>query len=124
MEKELTFASNSNESGTLDIFINVHGSDWYYAVTAVMGFATACFIGLSLTKPRSQRIFHYITASITMIATIAYYSMGSNLGWAAIAVEFPRSDPGVTGTYREIFYARYIDWYGGTFCPLDGTKCF
>ena len=36
--------------------------------------------------------------------------MGSNLGWAAIPVEFPRSDPKVAGLVRQMFYARYIDW--------------
>lgn len=38
--------------------------------------------------------------------------MGSNLGWASIDVEFFRP-PGseVYGPDREIFYARYIDWF-------------
>jgi bacteriorhodopsin len=66
--------------------------------------ATFAFVGLAATKPRQQRIFHYITASITMVAAIAYFSMASNLGWTGIAVEFVRSDPKVSGLYREIFY--------------------
>lgn len=37
--------------------------------------------------------------------------MGSNLGWAAIPVEFPRSDPEVAGLVRQMFYVRYIDWF-------------
>ena len=68
--------------------------------------ATFAFIGLAATKPRQQRIFHYITASITMVAAIAYFSMASNLGWTGIAVEFVRSDPKVAGLYREIFYGK------------------
>ena len=75
-----------------------------------MTVSTFAFIGLSFTKPRSHRVFHYITASITMVAAIAYFTMGSNLGFTPIAVEFPRSNPRVSGTYREIFYVRYIDW--------------
>ncbi|KAJ8606072.1 hypothetical protein MRB53_041227 [Persea americana] len=43
--------------------ITTHGSDWYWAVTAVMGAATFIFIGLSVTKPRTERLFHYITAA-------------------------------------------------------------
>ena len=73
--------------------------------------STAAFIGLAFTKPQSQRIFHYITAAITMIASIAYFSMGSNLGWTGIQVEFLRSDPKVAGNVRQIFYVRYIDWF-------------
>lgn len=72
--------------------------------------ATFAFVGLSLTKKREDRIFHYITAAITMVASIAYFSMASNIGWTPITVEFPRSDPIVRGKAREIFYVRYIDW--------------
>ena len=75
-----------------------------------MTVATFAFIGLSFTKPRTHRTFHYITALITMVAAIAYFSMGSNLGFTPIAVEFARSNRRVSGTYREIFYVRYIDW--------------
>ncbi len=76
-----------------------------------MGAATATFMGLSFTKSRPQRLFHYITAGITLIATIAYFCMGSNLGWTAIQVEFERSSPKVHGNMRQIFYVRYIDWF-------------
>ena len=83
----------------------------YFAVTAIMGAATFVFMGLSFMKPRSQRLFHYITAAITLIAAIAYFCMGSNLGWTAIQVEFERSSPKVAGNMRQIFYVRYIDWF-------------
>jgi len=95
---------------TTDNHITVRGSDWYFAVTAIMAVSSLAFMGLSFTKPREQRIFHYITAAITLVATIAYFSMGSNLGWTAIEVEYVRSDPRVGGIMRQIFYVRYIDW--------------
>lgn len=60
-------------------------------------------------KPRTDRIFFYITAGFTGTATIAYFTMGSNLGWVPIDVEFLRSNPIVHGPNREIFYVRYID---------------
>ena len=72
--------------------------------------STIAFLGLSFTKPRTHRIFHYITSLVTMVAAIAYFSMGSNLGFTPIAVEFSRSNSRVHGTYRSIFYVRYIDW--------------
>ena len=112
---------------TTDNHITRRGSDWvspftmapvftahiwqYFAVTAIMMASTIAFMGLSFTKSRTQRLFHYITAGITLIAAIAYFCMGSNLGWTAIQVEFPRSDPKVAGLMRQIFYVRYIDWF-------------
>jgi bacteriorhodopsin len=94
-----------------DINITTHGSDWYWAVCAIMIVSTFAFVGLGMMKPRSHRVFHYITASITMVAAIAYFSMASNLGFTPIAVQYQRFDnPRVSGVYREIFYVRYIDW--------------
>ena len=72
--------------------------------------STFAFFGLSFGKPRTHRIFHYITGSITMVAAIAYFTMGSNLGFTPVEVEFMRSNPRVHGTYRSMFYVRYIDW--------------
>ncbi|KAF7958573.1 hypothetical protein EAE96_002113 [Botrytis aclada] len=93
-----------------DINITTRGSDVYWAITAAMAFATIIFMALSFRVPRSKRVFHYITAAITMTASIAYFTMASNLGYASIIQEFQRSNPKVSGVYREIFYVRYIDW--------------
>jgi bacteriorhodopsin len=71
---------------------------------------TTAFLIMGHMKPRQDRVFHYITAAITMVASIAYFSMASNLGFTPIRVEFQRSNPVVSGVYREIFYVRYIDW--------------
>ena len=76
-----------------------------------MFVATLVFAGLSFTKPRPHRVFHYITAAITMVAAIAYFTMGADLGETGIKPEFIRSNPKVAGQLREIFYVRYIDWY-------------
>jgi len=91
------------------IAITSHGSDFYFAICAVMGITTLGIIAASAMKPRTDRIFFYITAAVTGTATIAYFTMGSNLGWTPITVEFPRANPLVHGPNREIFYARYID---------------
>ena len=56
-----------------------------------MTVATFVFAGLAQTKPRQQRIFHYITAGVTMVAAIAYFTMASNLGFVPIQVEFFRN---------------------------------
>ncbi|KAL8714145.1 MAG: hypothetical protein Q9220_001873 [cf. Caloplaca sp. 1 TL-2023] len=79
-----------------------------------MTVSTFVIIGLSFSKPRQHRLFHYITAAITMVAAIAYFTMGADLGQTPIPVEYVRSNSKVSGTAdnqnREIFYVRYIDW--------------
>ena len=79
-------------------------------VCAVMAVSTFAFMGLSFTVPRSHRLFHYITSAITLVACIAYFTMGADLGETGIRVEYMRTNPKVSGTLREIFYVRYIDW--------------
>ena len=75
-----------------------------------MVVSTIAFIGLSFTRPRTHRLFHYITAAITMVASIAYFTMGADLGETGIRPQFIRGNPRVSGVLREIFYVRYIDW--------------
>jgi bacteriorhodopsin len=82
--------------------ITTHGSDVYWAVTAVMAASTIVFLGLSFTVPRRNRLFHYITAAITLVASIAYFTMASNLGYTGILAEYTRGRVGQD--YREIFY--------------------
>ncbi|KAK9426090.1 putative Family A G protein-coupled receptor-like protein [Seiridium unicorne] len=104
---------NSVVEPQANLAITTHGSDWYFAVCAVMGVSTLVFMGLALRKPQSHRLFHYITAGITAIACIAYFSMGSGLGQVPIQAEFvrPNSSKVFAAGTREIFYARYIDWF-------------
>jgi bacteriorhodopsin len=69
------------------------------------------FIGLGMRKERRDRVFHYITAAVVFVAAIAYFTMGSNLGFTPIAVEYHRNNPVVRGNYRSIYYVRYVDWF-------------
>lgn len=102
---------NTQNGKTVQIAITYQGSDFYYAICAVMGFVALAIVAASATKPRTDRIFFYITAGVNMTACIAYFTMGSNLGWTPIDVEFLRTSPKVAGVNREIFYVRYIDWF-------------
>lgn len=76
-----------------------------------MGFTGIVIIGLSLTKRRTDRLFFYLCATVNVTASIAYYSMGSNLGMTPIEVEFQRGSARVRGNAREVFWVRYVDWY-------------
>lgn len=102
---------NTAQGIAADIAITVRGSNWYWAVCALMTVATLVFYGMSFTRPRSHRLFHYIIASITLISAISYFTKASNLGWTAVPVQFVRSNPKVAGFLRQIFYVRYIDWF-------------
>jgi len=99
---------NYGIGGVPTLAITNHGSDWYFTVCAVMTVSTLGFLGMSFSRHRTQRLFHYITATITLVAAIAYFSMGAGLGQTPIVAEF-------TGRWgagtREIFYVRYIDWF-------------
>lgn len=95
---------------TADISSTVRGSDVYFAISAIMGTTAIVILVLSAMKPRTDRIFFYISAALNATACIAYFTMGSNLGFAPIGVEFMRSNPKVAGMYRQVFYTRYIDW--------------
>ena len=92
------------------IAITTHGSDFYFAICAAMGVAGFAFLGLAFRKNRRDRVFHYITAAVVFVACIAYFTMGSNLGFTPIPVEYQRSNPVVRGVNRSIYYVRYIDW--------------
>jgi len=94
-----------------DEHITEHGSDWYYTVCAVMGVSALAMAFMARGVLRANRIFYYINIAIVATACIAYYTMGSDLGYTAVNVEFQRSDPSVSGTNRQVFYARYIDWF-------------
>lgn len=107
----LLLNGNTINGRTADIAITRRGSDWYFTVCAVMTVSGFAFMALAMRRPRKDRIFHYITSAVVFVAAIAYFAMGSNLGFAPVRVEFNRSAPRVRGTFREIFYVRYIDWF-------------
>ncbi|KAK8103642.1 bacteriorhodopsin [Apiospora kogelbergensis] len=83
-------AVNSVVGQHANLEITTHGSDWYFAVCAIMGFSTLAFMGMAFTKPQSHRLFNYLTAAITATACISYFCMGSNLGQVPIQAEFVR----------------------------------
>ncbi|KAK1809358.1 hypothetical protein LTR12_016272 [Friedmanniomyces endolithicus] len=103
--------TNTQNNKTVQIAITTWGSDFYYSIMSVMGTTAIGILAASAMKPRSDRVFFYMSAALCFVACIAYFAMGSNLGWTPIDVEWVRGTNGVRGANREIFYARYIDWY-------------
>lgn len=105
----LNVNTNTQNNKTVQIAITRWGSDFYFAIMSIMGATAIGILCASALKPRSDRVFFYMSAALCFTACVAYFSMGSNLGWVPIDVEWVR-DGRVAGTNREIFYARYIDW--------------
>lgn len=75
-----------------------------------MGMTAFGILLAARMKPRTDRVFFYLTSGLCWIACIAYFAMGSNLGWTPIDVEWLRSESIVRGVNRQVFYARYVDW--------------
>jgi len=87
------------------IHITNHGSDWLWAVFAVMLLSMLGMFAWSYTRPRGTRFFHNIALIILLVSTISYFAMASDLGATPIQTEFR-----ARGT-RQIWYVRYIQWF-------------
>jgi hypothetical protein len=87
-----------------------------------MGATALAILIASSRKKRPDRVFFYLTSGLCWIACIAYFTMGSNLGWTPINVEWLRSESIVRGVNRQVFYARYIDWYVSFFPSPPSDK--
>ncbi|KAM7195898.1 hypothetical protein V8F20_007263, partial [Naviculisporaceae sp. PSN 640] len=116
-------STNSGVFRHANLEITSHGSDWLFAVCAIMGASSLIFLIQGLvTQPLNKRYIHYLLAGATFISCISYFTMASNLGQVPIIAEWRRgwfntnnnnffpAGTTVTGT-REIFYVRYIDWF-------------
>ncbi|KAJ3523776.1 hypothetical protein NM688_g8669 [Phlebia brevispora] len=100
-----------NEATTINppagvFHISTHGSDWLWAAFSVIAFSFVLLFGLSFTRPRGKRAFHHIGLVILITASIAYFTMASDLGYAPVPTEF-RGDHQT----RQIWYTRYIQWF-------------
>ncbi|WWC86384.1 uncharacterized protein L201_001260 [Kwoniella dendrophila CBS 6074] len=89
--------------------ITTRGSDWLWAVFAIMSVTDIIVFFWQFALPRGHRVFHQLCLFILTTAAIAYFCMASDLGFASINTEF--SHMGFPqNTTRQIWYVRYIDW--------------
>ncbi|EIE22144.1 family A G protein-coupled receptor-like protein [Coccomyxa subellipsoidea C-169] len=75
----------------------------YWVTFGLMAFSALAFAVMTFTRPLNKRSHGYITLAIVTIAAIAYYAMAASGGKALV------SNP--DGNLRDIYYARYIDWF-------------
>ena len=84
-----------------------HGSDWLWAVDAVYCFSFLTVVGLAYFARSGEKIFHYLFTISLFVGSITYFACASDLGSTPVIVADTLSQPGT----REIFYAKYINWY-------------
>jgi bacteriorhodopsin len=64
------------------------------------------FFAMALRRPVRERSHHYTSFLIVAIASLAYYAMASKDGATRVRVY-----QGPPDSYRQIFWARYVDWF-------------
>ncbi|GAA98349.1 uncharacterized protein L969DRAFT_46108 [Mixia osmundae IAM 14324] len=106
------FTSNQRVA---DVDLTTHGSDFLWAVFAIMFVSGLGLTAWTFTISSSKRAFHFMGIAILFTASTAYFSMAADLGATPIAVEFRANDQTLYGgtanpVTRSIWYVRYIDW--------------
>ncbi|KAB8235131.1 opsin family protein [Aspergillus alliaceus] len=99
-------ALNVNPVTGVDGSLSVHGSDWFWAVTAIYVLSFIGLLVLSFAAKESERVFHYLFTFALMVGAITYYAQASDLGWSAVEQVNSLSK----GVVRQMFYAKYINW--------------
>merc|ERR1711939_1056446 len=90
------------------------GTKTLWVVFVLMFISTLAFYYLAFRVPVQKRLFHVITALITIFASISYFAMATGDGnsFAHIVVKEahkPTPDT-VEHIFRQVFWARYVDW--------------
>jgi len=90
------------------------GTNVLWIVFAIMFLSTVAFAFMALRVPIEKRLFHVLTTFITLFAAISYFSMavGSGTNFAHSVIYQYNKVVGDTpiDVYREIYWARYVDW--------------
>ncbi|ORY75396.1 putative opsin-like protein [Protomyces lactucae-debilis] len=73
-----------------------------WVVFALMLLSSISYIVMAFRLKKEMRLFHYITTMITLTAALSYYAMATHGGTTYARVGKDH--------FRQIFYARYVDW--------------
>ncbi|GAQ79355.1 Bacteriorhodopsin-like protein [Klebsormidium nitens] len=90
------------------VYSHADAAGWtlYWITYGIMAVTALIFFAMSLRRPIQQRSHHYTSFLIVAIASLAYYAMASQGGNTRIRVY-----QGPADSYRQIFWARYVDWF-------------
>lgn len=86
-----------------------------WVVFVIMLISSLAFYVLAFRVPIQKRLFHILTAFITTFALISYYAMAVGDGISYNKIVIKHSDlhapiDTTTVIYREVYWARYVDW--------------
>ena len=85
-----------------------------WVVFVIMFLSSLTFFYLAWRVPVQKRLFHVITAFIALFATLSYYAMAIGDGHALTHIVLrethSHSPETVQHIYRQVFWARYVDW--------------
>jgi len=91
------------------------GKKTLWVVFVVMFLSTVTFAFLTYRLPVQKRLFHILTTFITGFATLSYFAMATGSGntFAEFVIRESHKH-GIPDTveyvYRQVFWARYVDW--------------
>ncbi|KAI9703437.1 MAG: hypothetical protein M1820_005910 [Bogoriella megaspora] len=95
-------------------YVHDAGKRTLWVVFVIMLVASIAFSALAWSIPVSKRLYHIVTTLITIIAAISYFGMATGHGVAYHEINITVKNeytPDVTETiYRQVFWARYVDW--------------
>jgi len=90
------------------------GSRTLWVVVVLMAISSLAFYGMAFRVPVQKRLFHIITALITTFAFLSYFAMavGDGISYASYThTEEHKHVPDIDHvTFRQIYWARYVDW--------------
>jgi len=90
-----------------DYPLTTSGSSWLYSVCSIYGAATLITVALSYIAKQNERIFHRIFTVAFLVGTIAYFAMGSNVGYLDALQPYQVDD---SGDHRQMFWVKYVLW--------------
>jgi len=90
------------------------GTKTLWVVFVIMLLSSLAFTAMAWRVPVQKRLFHVITTLITTFAAISYFAMATGDGnsYAHIVIKevHKRVPDTVEHVFRQVFWARYIDW--------------
>jgi bacteriorhodopsin len=85
-----------------------------WVVFVLMLIASGAFTVMSWNVPLNKRLYHVITTIITLTAALSYFAMATAHGVTQTKIVEREQHDHVpdtfTTTYREVYWARYVDW--------------
>jgi len=90
------------------------GGTTLWVVFVIMLFSTLAFAVMAWQTPVQKRLFPVLTTFITLFATISYFAMATGDGNAythiVLREKHDNDSTTITHVFRQIFWARYVDW--------------